>query len=49
MKVTVATNEVFYQGENLNIAKYNAGVYVVEVRAWTENSIDTGYALSMEI
>ena len=49
MKVTVATDEVFYQGDFADITKYSVGIYVVEVRTWTENSIDTGYFKEMSI
>ena len=41
MKVTVSTAEVFYDGVYA-IENYNAGVYIVEVRAWAQNDIDTG-------
>ena len=47
MTVNFATNQVFNQDDYLNIAKYNAGTYVVEVRAWTDNAIDTGYFKEM--
>ena len=47
MKVIVATDEVFYQGDFSDMTKYSAGIYVVEVRAWTDNGIDTGYFKEM--
>ena len=31
------------------MAKYNAGIYVIEVKAWTDNAIDTGYFQEMQI
>ena len=49
MTVKVATNEVFYQGDFLNKAKYNAGVYIVEVQAWTDNNYDTGFSQQLRI
>ena len=42
MSVTVRTDEIFYGGDHLT-GTYIPGVYTVEVRAFTVNSIDTGY------
>ena len=39
-KVTVGTNAIFYNGDHLT-GIYNPGVYIVEVRAWADNSYDT--------
>ena len=49
MKVTVSTQEVFYEGDYSNIARYKAGSYVVEVRAWADNNFDTGYSQDLQI
>ena len=49
MSVKVETSEVFYQGDSSNKNRYKAGSYVVEVRAWTENNVDTGYFEDLQI
>ena len=42
MTVTVGTDEIFHGGNHLT-GNYIPGAYTVEVRAFTENGIDTGY------
>ena len=41
MTVTASTDKIFFDGDYLT-GTYIPGVYTVEVRAWTVNSIDTG-------
>ena len=41
MMVTVSTDKIFFDGDHLT-GTYIPGVYTVEVRAWTEDNIDTG-------
>ena len=49
MDVTVKTNEIFVGGDSSDIGNYNAGVYTVEVRAWTLSDEDTGYFATLTI
>ena len=48
MKVTVATNEVFFNGV-YDSANYNAGDYTVEVRAWADNNHYTSEFYELQI
>ena len=40
MQVTVGTNQIHYGGDSQS-GTYNPGTYIVEVRAWAENNVDT--------
>ena len=48
MRVEVHTNTIFHSGGYLN-GFYTPGVYKVEVRAFTENDVDTGEFEELEI
>ena len=48
MQVEVHTNAIFHSGDYLN-GVYTPGVYKVEVRAFTENGVDTGEFEELEI
>ena len=48
MTVSVSTDEIFYDGI-WEFKNYNAGVYIVEVRAWAGNNFDTGYFQELKI
>ena len=48
MTVSVSTEETFYNGV-YEYKNYNAGVYIVEVRAWADNNFDTGYFQELRI
>ena len=48
ISVSVSTDEIFYDGIQ-EYKNYNAGVYIVEVRAWAGNNFDTGYFQELKI
>ena len=48
MSVAVGADEVFYEGRK-TIENYNAGIYVIELRAWGENEHDTGYFHELKV
>ena len=39
--ITVQTDEIFVD-EKYILENYNAGIYILEVRAWADNDYDTG-------
>ena len=48
MQVEVQTNIIFHSGDYLN-GFYTPGIYKVEVRAFSENGVDTGAFEELEI
>ena len=48
LEVTAGTDTIFYNGDHLT-GRYNPSVYIVEVRAWADNSYDTLVFLDLTV
>ena len=39
--MTIATNNIYYGGD-YQTGSFNPGTYIIEVRIWNDNNVDTG-------
>ena len=49
MRVKVHTESIYHSGDEESIGFYTPGIYKVEVRAWGDNSQDTGASEELQI